>query len=113
MVSCASPCVVGVDFVDIEEVFRQVHGYFGCVSNLVDSVVNPKLINFQVCQRPLVRLLLAIKSSLFFTYLFTLFALCGVQLFHVSDILLQTLDYFGRALLRLSKRERHDGGRGV
>ena len=29
MVSCASPGVVGVDFVDIEEVYRQVHGYFG------------------------------------------------------------------------------------
>ena len=50
MVSCASPGVVGVDFVDIEEVFRQVHGYFGRESDLVDqphckvlySVIHPK-----------------------------------------------------------------------
>ena len=50
MVSRASSGVVGVDFVDIKEVFRQVHGNFGRISNLVDqthckmlySVIHPK-----------------------------------------------------------------------
>ena len=41
---------MGVDFINIKEVFRQVHGYLGGVMDLVDqthckmlySVVNPK-----------------------------------------------------------------------
>ena len=38
---------MGVDFVNIKEIFRQVHGYLGGVTNLVDqthccTTVNPK-----------------------------------------------------------------------
>ena len=42
-------------------------------------------------------------------HLFTLFALCGIQLLHVSHILFQVFHYLSRTLLRLSKRKRHDG----
>lgn len=44
------------------------------------------------------------------TNLFTLFAVCRIQLFHVCDILLQAPDYFSRTLLRLPKRKRHGCG---
>ena len=49
-VCCTPSGVMGVNFVNIKEVFRQVQGYLGGVPNLVDqshckmlySVVNPK-----------------------------------------------------------------------